>query len=88
MNKYYCKKCNKYHHRGKIFEEHLKFKKKDIKKNNHPDNKDIKINFKTLRPIAKRQLSRLFRKAKISGNHELYKNEIVKLIKKEKKMES
>ncbi|MFX1504320.1 MAG: hypothetical protein ACFFDH_25395 [Promethearchaeota archaeon] len=85
MNKYYCKRCNKNHYRGKIFKEHLKFKKEHIRENDHPDNEEIKVNLKTLRPIARRQLRRLFQKAKLSGNHDLYKNEIARLIKNEKR---
>ena len=85
MNKYYCKKCNKYHYRGKIYENHLDYKKEDTNKDTYPDDENIKVNLDTLRPIAKRQLRRLFKKIKSSGNHELYKNEIIKLIKNEKR---
>ncbi|MFX1313986.1 MAG: hypothetical protein ACFFHD_15450 [Promethearchaeota archaeon] len=85
MHKYYCKKCKKYHYRGKIYKDHLNYKKEDTIKDNYPDDENIKIDLDILRPIAKRQLHRLFKKMKSSGNHELYKNEIIKLIKNEKR---
>ena len=85
LHKYYCKKCKKYHYRGKIYKEHLDYKKKEISKNNYPDDENIKIDLDSLRPIAKRQLRMLFKKMKSSGNHELYKNEIIKLIENEKR---
>ncbi|MFW9998721.1 MAG: hypothetical protein ACFE9Q_05975 [Candidatus Hodarchaeota archaeon] len=85
MNKYYCNKCDKYHYRGKIYREHLDFKREKISKDISADDKELEINFKKLRPIAKRQLQRLFKKAKHSGNHELYKKEIIKLIENEKR---
>jgi len=85
MHKYYCKKCKKYHYRGKIYKEHLDYKKEEYNKDNYPDVENIKINLDTLRPIAKRQLRRLLKKMESSGNHELYKNEITKLIRNEKR---
>jgi hypothetical protein len=85
LHKYYCKKCEKYHYRGKIYKEHLDYKKEEISKNNYPNDENIKINLDNLRPIAKRQIHRLFKKMKSSGNRVLYKNEIIKLIKKEKR---
>ena len=85
MNKYYCRKCKKYHYRGKVYREHLKYKREEIQKDIHPDNDDTRINYKKLRPIAKRQLHRLVEKANSSGNHELYKKEIIKLIRNEKR---
>ena len=83
MNKYYCEKCKKYHYRGKIYKDHLDYKREKIKINSQTDDEEIKINLDKFRQIAKRQLHRLFKKAKNSGNHELYKIEIIKLIKKE-----
>jgi hypothetical protein len=87
MRKYYCTKCERNHHRGKIFKNHLKYKKekKTELKNENLDDENIKVNLDDLRPIAKRQLRRLFKKAKRSGNYDLYKNEIIKLIKNEKR---
>lgn len=85
LHKYYCKKCKKYHYRGKIYRNHLDYKKEVISRNNPLNDENIKIDLDTLRPIAKRQLRRLFKKIKSSGNHELYKNEIIKLIKNEKR---
>ncbi|MFX1502996.1 MAG: hypothetical protein ACFFDH_18695 [Promethearchaeota archaeon] len=87
MQKYYCNKCKKNHHRGKIYKDHLEYKKKEISKNKDKEAEDdtIKVNLDTLRPIAKRQLNRLYKKMKLSGNHEFYKTEIIKLIKNEKR---
>ena len=85
MHKYYCKKCKKYHYRGKIYKEHSDYKKEEFNKDNYPDVENIKINLDTIRPIAKRQLRRLLKKMESSGNHELYKNEIIKLIRNEKR---
>ncbi len=85
MHKYYCKKCNKYHYRGKIYKEHSDYKKEEFNKDNYPDVENIKINLDTLRPIAKRQLRRLLKKMESSSNHDLYKNEIIKLIRNEKR---
>ncbi len=85
MYKYYCKKCKKYHYRGKIYKEHSDYKKEEFNKDNYPDVENIKINLDTLRPIAKRQLRRLLKKMESSGNHGLYKNEIIKLIRNEKR---
>ena len=85
MHKYYCKKCKKYHYRGKIYKEHSDYKKEDFNKDDYLDVENTKINLDTLRPIAKRQLRTLLKKMKLSDNHELYKNEINKLIKNEKR---
>ncbi|MFW9901229.1 MAG: hypothetical protein ACFFDY_08075 [Candidatus Thorarchaeota archaeon] len=63
----------------------MKYKKEQIQEDIHLDNDDTRINYKKLRPIAKRQLHRLVKKAKSSGNHELYKKEIIKLIRNEKR---
>ena len=87
MHKYYCNKCKRYHHHGKIFKEHIKYKKEKkqkVKDKSFVD-EDLKINIDNLRPIAKRQLKRLVKKANRLGNYELYKNEIIKLIKNEKR---
>ncbi|HUW89880.1 MAG TPA: hypothetical protein VMV43_05105 [Candidatus Nanopelagicaceae bacterium] len=85
MHKYYCKKCKKYHYRGKIYKEHSDYKKEEFNKDDYLDVENTKINLDTLRPIAKRQLRTLLKKMKLSDNHELYKNEINKLIKNEKR---
>jgi hypothetical protein len=87
MHKYYCNKCKRYHHRGKIFKEHIKYKKekKPKVKDKSSDDESLKVNIDNLRPIAKRQLKRLVKKANRLGNYELYKNEIIKLIKNEKR---
>ncbi len=86
MHKYYCIKCKKHHHRGKIYKDHLKYKKKEAQEEHrNRQNEKTKISYDDLRPIAKRQLRRLYRKMKLTGNHELYKQEIVKLIENEKR---
>ena len=85
MNKYYCNKCKKFHHRGKIYKDHLKYKRQEDVDTHNNQNEEIRINYNDLRPIAKRQLHRLYRKMKLTGNHELYKHEIVKLIENEKR---
>ncbi|MFW9941231.1 MAG: hypothetical protein ACFFFT_09330 [Candidatus Thorarchaeota archaeon] len=84
ISRYYCTKCKKHHHRGNIYREHLKFKKKD-KCTKTVDYENIKINFESLRPIARRQLNRLLKKIDTTGNHEIYKMEIIKLIKNERR---
>jgi len=86
MHKYYCVKCKKYHHRGKIYKNHIGYKREG-RTNSEDDypKEGIKVNINDLRPIAKRQLRRLCKKMKLSGNHELYKTEIIKLIRNEKR---
>ncbi|MFX1572921.1 MAG: hypothetical protein ACFFB0_09235 [Promethearchaeota archaeon] len=82
MKKYFCSKCKKQHHRGKIYREHLKFKQ-EMKSLKPPDKGNLKVSLESFRSIAKRQLNRLLKKMDETGNHQLYKNEIIKLIKKE-----
>jgi hypothetical protein len=84
MKKYYCEQCKNYHHRGKIFKDHYDFRRENTKRQSR-DKGEIDINIDELRPIAKRQLYKLLRKAKKSNNLELYKNEIIKLIESEKR---
>jgi hypothetical protein len=62
MHKYYCKKCKKYHYRGKIYNEHSDYKKEESNKDNYLDIESNKKNLDTLRPIAKRQLRILLKK--------------------------
>lgn len=83
MQKYYCGNCEKHHHRGKIYKKHLKFKKEEVSK--FAEYEKLSVDLESLRPIAKRQLSRLLKKMNLTGNHELYKKEIIKLIKNERK---
>ncbi len=85
MHKYYCNKCKKYHYRGKIYKDHLNYKREVSRKANIIDDENIKVKLDTLRPIAKRQIHTLLKKMKSSGNQQLYKNEIIKLIKNEKR---
>jgi hypothetical protein len=84
MKKYYCDKCNSYHHRGKIFKDHYKFRRINTKHQSY-GGEELEINLDDLRPIAKRQLHRLLSKVKKSNNPELYKSEIIKLIESEKR---
>jgi hypothetical protein len=80
MHKYYCKKCKKNHHRGKIYRDHLVYKREEFNNNVNSEVDYTNIDLNKLRPIAKRQLRKLLKKMKSSGNHEFYKNEIIKLI--------
>ncbi|TFF90894.1 MAG: hypothetical protein EU548_00660 [Promethearchaeota archaeon] len=82
MEKYYCTECKRYHYRGKIYQEHLSYKKKkDI--NSLKKNEIDSLDLERFRPIAQRQISRLLIKMESTGNHELYSNEISKIINKE-----
>ena len=82
MGKYFCEKCNKNHFRGQIYKDHLKYKRVREKKKKIPLREVTidKINLKTLRPIARRQIGRLLKKMDSSNNNELYKDEIKKII--------
>ncbi len=80
MHKYFCKKCKKNHYRGKIYKDHLVYKRNEFINDINPEIDYIKVDLDTLRPIAKRQLRKLLKKVKSSDNHELYRNEIIKLI--------
>ena len=62
----------------------MKFKKEE---NITEDNEfeSIKVDLESLRPIAKRQIHRLLKKIRATGNHEIYKKEIIKLIRNEKR---
>lgn len=84
MKKYYCTKCKRYHHRGKIYKEHLKFKETE-ENANFSETETLKVEFESLRPIAKRQLNRLLKKIHENDSSEIYKKEIIKLIKNEKR---
>ncbi|TFG27066.1 MAG: hypothetical protein EU532_08315 [Promethearchaeota archaeon] len=94
IKKYYCTICKRYHYRGKIYRNHLKYQAKKQGKKNHfnlkkksiPTDKIIKYEKKDLRPIAKRQIRRFFRKMYLTKNFKLYTREINKIILHEKKL--
>ena len=65
MKKYYCPECKRYHHRGKIYKEHLKYiqNKKEPSKVQISQDVDLKdVAFEDLRPIAQRQILSLLRR--------------------------
>jgi len=95
MSKYYCVKCKRYHHRGKIYDKHQKFKKGNQKTPNYEDsNKSISMkdilnyDISDFRNIAKRQFKNLFKKMQESREYEMYSQEIKKLILHEKKLKA
>ena len=75
---YFCSLCNKDHVKGKLFKEHLMYRKHDRL---IPTNRIVKANIKKLSPLAIRQLERLLSKKKTSkGNAHVYVYEINKLL--------
>lgn len=91
VKKYYCKKCRKFHFRGKIYKAHFKYKKDTLPANSSKRklqrkslDKEISLNnidYSKLRPIAQRQLSNLILKLKTTNTYSsIYKEEINKLI--------
>ncbi|MFX1256360.1 MAG: hypothetical protein ACFFAN_00730 [Promethearchaeota archaeon] len=92
--RYFCSKCKRKHYRGKIYENHLKYRKKNNKvinpnkkkKNFIPSNEIIEFDFNELRPIAWRQIRRLVMKMHQTKNFKLYTKEINKILLHEKKL--
>ena len=82
MEKYYCTKCKRNHYRGKIYQKHLSYKKKNESKLSSKG-KMTSLDFEKLRPIAQRQIRRLLERMEYTKNIELYKNEIKKVINNE-----
>ena len=83
LKKYYCTKCKRYHHRGKIYQKHLKYKKHEQKKSKVQISRDINpedVNFEDLRPIAKRQILSLLKRMTRTEHPEYYKNRIMRVI--------
>lgn len=94
ISKYFCKKCKRFHYHGKIYEDHLKYNDKEKNKKNISKNLNLKsrkenkiqskkvmdFNYDTLRPIAKRQIDKLFDKMRTTHNNDLYVFQINKLI--------
>jgi len=77
--KYYCAECKKHHFRGKIYEEHLKFKQAEQR------NRIYKIKRGTsakLSNVAYKQLMNLGRKF-VMTRDKLYKAEMSKILEKE-----
>lgn len=85
MEKYYCTKCRKYHHRGKIYTNHLNFKRKEVKVDDSQLIDPEDVNFEDLSPIAKRQILSLIKRMKKNYYPEFYKNRIMNVIKYENK---
>ena len=94
IKKYYCVVCRRYHYRGKIYQNHLKYQLKknemkthsNVKKKPIPTDKIMEFKKKDLRPIAKRQIQRCYRKMYLTKNFRLYTREINKIILHEKKL--
>ncbi len=84
MEKYYCIKCDRYHRRGKIYKNHLVYRKGTQKSESVPSDEIIKVNYKKLRPIAKNQLLILFKKLRRSNRKSVYREQINKLIRYER----
>jgi len=85
LEKYYCTKCRKYHHRGKIYTNHLNFKRKEVKVDDSQLIDPEDVNFEDLSPIAKRQILSLIKRMKKNYYPEFYKNRIMNVIKYENK---
>lgn len=85
MEKYYCTKCRKDHHRGKIYTNHLNFKRKEVKVDDSQLIDPEDVNFEDLSPIAKRQILSLIKRMKKNYYPEFYKNRIMNVIKYENK---
>lgn len=95
INRYYCNFCRRYHYRGKIYQKHLNYQEKkkkktkanfNLKNKKIPTNKFIQFKKNELRPIAKRQINRLFRKMYLTKKFNLYTREINKIIIYEQKL--
>lgn len=77
---YFCRECQRTHYRGKIYKEHIKYKKKtdaDI-----PDNRLYKMRGYTLKNLAKRQLTQLMKKY-LRDKRSIYTKQMNKLLLKE-----
>jgi hypothetical protein len=88
LKKYYCRKCKRYHHRGKIYKEHLQYRKNKQKKSSVQISQDIDlkdIDFDELRPIAQRQILSLLKRMTRTEHPEYYKKRIMRVIAYENK---
>jgi hypothetical protein len=85
LTKYFCTKCEKHHHRGKIYQEHQDFKREKVLAEEPINNESILYDFDSLRPVAKRQILKLIKKMKKSTKPEIYKKQIEKVIQYETK---
>lgn len=85
IKKYYCKKCSRYHYRGKIYKEHKLYKKKKSNSDSYSRSRIIDFNFKELRPIAQRQVLRLIMKMKATDKKEMYIEHLNRVIQHENK---
>lgn len=81
---YYCSECKGNHRHGKIYEEHMRYKRSEP--DNVPSKKILKCNWDYLRPIAQRQIMHYARKMLLdkqnngSSRKEMYIHEINKVI--------
>ena len=88
LKKYYCTRCKRYHHRGKIYEKHLQFKKNKKKSSRIKISQDVDlkdVSFEDLRPIAQRQILSLLRRMTRAEYPEYYKKRIMRVIAHENK---
>jgi hypothetical protein len=86
--KYYCTNCKRYHHRGKIYKEHLQYKKNKAPPSKVQISRDINpedVNFEELRPIAKRQILSLLKRMTRTEHPDYYKKRILRVIAYENK---
>ena len=80
---YYCTECKKKHRCGKIYQDHLQFKK--VEKKEYPSDKIMKFNIDSLRPIAQRQITKYLEKIKLTPKMRgVYISKINELIEFEK----
>ena len=83
LKKYYCAKCRRYHHRGRIYKKHLQYKKNKSKTSKVQISRDFNpedVNFEELRPIAKRQILSLLKRMTRTEHPEYYKKRIIRVI--------
>jgi len=88
LKKYYCTKCKRYHHRGKIYKEHLQYKENKRKPSKVHISRDIDlkdVDFEDLRPIAKRQILSLLKRMTRTEHPDFYKKRIMRVIAYENK---
>ncbi|MFX0018951.1 MAG: hypothetical protein ACFFAF_09495 [Candidatus Hermodarchaeota archaeon] len=85
IRKYYCKKCKRYHYRGKIYKEHRQHRKIRNKSTSYLKNGIINFNFEELRPITQRQVLTLIKKMKETNNKEMYIEQLNRVIQHENK---
>jgi hypothetical protein len=83
LKKYYCTNCKRYHHRGKIYKEHLQYKNSKKNSSKVQISKDFElkdVDFEELRPIAQRQILSLLKRMTRTEHPEYYKKRIIRVI--------